>query len=374
MMFRRVIIALALVALAACESASVVSTGPDDNPQALTAKGVALLERNDAQGAMAAFQRAAALDPRFLQAREGYARAALAAGRFEDGLAAAEAGREIAGRDGKARRVFVALQIDLIGAEARASWYTRGSELLWTELRADPTAWVDGPIHLAGGKIAAKAEDYPEAARLLRIAVNIGGREGQAADKELVRVEEVVRASLGSRGLAQIAAKTAITRADFVAILFDDFDLGSYLGQKAPEVARAGETGADGSSDYAQLPVADNVRTLHRLGLRGIEIAGGRFRPNDPVTREEFAMLAEDLVIRKTGEASLSRRYIGSESPFADLTPSRASFNAMMSAISRGILSSDIKGQARPTEPVTGSAAILAMRALRGLDKQALLH
>jgi hypothetical protein len=85
-------------------------------------------------------------------------------------------------------------------------------------------------------------------------------------------------------------------------------------------------------------------------------------------------MLAEDLVIRKTGEASLSRRYIGSESPFADLSPSRASFNAMMSAISRGILSSDVRGQARPTEPVTGSAAILAMRALRGLDKQALLH
>lgn len=373
-MIRRVLFAALLLGLAACESAPVVSTGPDDNPQALAAKGTAALERGDAAGAKVAFSRAAELDPRFLKAREGYARAALMSGSHDDGLAVAEAGREIAGKDGPARRVFVALQIDLIGAEARASWYTRGSELYWTELRADPAAWTDGPIHLSSGKLAAKAEDYPEAARLLRIAVHVGGREALEADRELSRVEDVVRASLGSRALAAIAAKTAINRADFVAILFDDFDLAAYLGAKAPEVARPGEAAADGSNDYGQLPVADKARALHRLGLRGIEIAGGKFRPNDPVTREEFAMLAEDLVIRKTGENSLSRRYIGSESPFADLSPSRASFNAMMSAISRGILSSDVRGRARPTEPVTGSAAILAMRALRGLDKQALLH
>jgi len=368
------VVALALLALAACETAPAVSTGPDDTPAALIAKGTRMLELKDGAGAKTAFGRAAELDPRNFQAREGFARAALATGAFDDGLAAAQAGRELAGKDGPRRRVFVALQIDLIAAEARASWYTRGSELYWTELRADPTAWTDGPIHLAAGKIAAKAEDYPEAARLLRIAVGLGGAEAQEADRTLSRVEDIVRASLGSRGLAAIAAKTAINRADFVAVLFDDFDLGTYLGAKAPDAARPGETAADGTSDYAQLPVADKVRALHRLGLRGIEIAGGKFRPNDPVTREEFAMLAEDLVIRKTGEASLSRRYIGSESPFADLSPSRASFNAMMSAISRGILSSDVRGQARPTEPVTGSAAILAMRALRGLDKQALLH
>ncbi|MBM3554221.1 MAG: hypothetical protein FJX47_01530 [Alphaproteobacteria bacterium] len=375
-MIRRVVAALAvLVLVAACESGpAIVSTGPDDTPAAAVAKGNSAMEVRNWGAAEAAFSRAVGLDDRYLDGYRGLARVALASGQATKGFAPAEKGRDLAGRDGKSRRLFQAVLIDLNAAEGRDGWYTRGGEIYWQELQNDPTAWTDGPIHLALGKSAAKAEDYPEATRLLRIAIRLNGPEKTEANRELARLDDAVRASLGDPALAAIARKPGLTRAELVKVLFDDFGILDYLGAKAPAEARPGETATDGTSDYARNPAAERIRALHRLRLRGVETLAGHFRPDAAATREEFAMLAEDLVVRKTGDSGLSRRYIGSESPFTDLTSTRASFNAMMSAISRGILLADIQGRAQPTEPLTGTAAILALRALRGLDPKALAN
>ena len=53
---------------------------------------------------------------------------------------------------------------------------------------------------------------------------------------------------------------------------------------------------------------------------------------------------------------------------FADLDPARVSFNAFMTATSRGLLHPDSEGNIRPTTPMTGADAILALRTLSGRE------
>ena len=184
----------------------------------------------------------------------------------------------------------------------------------------------------------------------------------------LAQVEKVYRAGLGNEAVARIALSNTLSRADVVALIYRHMKLTKLLPSEVERKRRADETGESGSNDYAGHPLADAIVDLHRRNLRGLYIVDGQFRPKDPISREEFALLLEDLIVSKSGNKRLARSFIGSPSPFGDLDPARVSFNAFMTATSRGLLHPDSEGNIQPTTPISGADAILALRTLSGTE------
>ncbi|MBM3567242.1 MAG: hypothetical protein FJX46_00635 [Alphaproteobacteria bacterium] len=357
----RAILAFAAAAmlLAACETATIKSTGPEDTAANAILRGEAALTARNFVQAEELFARAIGLDPAYLQAYDGFGRAALGAGHFEDGIKVVDRGlaRVVASPE---RRRMQTVKIDLIAGQGGTGAYARARSVLDEALERDRDAFTDGALHMAMARAAVKFDEPAEAARLARIAVKSGGApmaEGQAM---LGRLDDQLRAGIGNEETRAIAASASITRAQLVRLLYGEYDIAKQLNLQAQAAApTVGDLGAD--------PASQDIRLVLGQRLRGLEVVGGNFRPTEPATREEFAMLLEDLVVRANKDRGLSRRFIGSASPFPDLSATRASFNAMMTAMGRGLLAPDVRGNAAPTAPVTGTHAILALRALRGL-------
>ena len=56
------------------------------------------------------------------------------------------------------------------------------------------------------------------------------------------------------------------------------------------------------------------------------------FAPDRPVTRAQFALILEDVIMRVKDDPDMATRHIGKESPFGDVHKGYYAFNAIMTA------------------------------------------
>ena len=111
---------------------------------------------------------------------------------------------------------------------------------------------------------------------------------------------------------------------------------------------------------------------MMKWGVRGLEpvydptTRAFLFKPDIGLTRKEFALILEDVLIKLTGDQKIATAYFGQErSPFPDVRPSDAWYNAALNATTRGIMEPELSGEFRPNDLVDGAEAILAIRVLR---------
>jgi len=188
-----------------------------------------------------------------------------------------------------------------------------------------------------------RTEDH--ARRLTRLDAPLSA-EG---DKILKTVDAIRRArASGDSDVRTLGAKDALTRRDVAVLLDRVLKLDQYLGGVDFGAADAHETTADGRTDYAHLVVSEALRNASRAELRGLVIRDGRFHPDRTVTRETFAMILEDLLYRGSGADETRREHFGNASPFPDVAATRVSFNAVMTAVSRGLMAARDDGALRP--------------------------
>jgi hypothetical protein len=108
------------------------------------------------------------------------------------------------------------------------------------------------------------------------------------------------------------------------------------------------------------------IMTVLPWMLRGLRVDGSLFHPDRPVTRGEFAMMVEDVIIKMSGDEGLATRYISeSRSPFADLESSSPYFNSAMVSTVKGILMTDSSSRFGVSDALSGADALLAMRELK---------
>ncbi|HXC93222.1 MAG TPA: S-layer homology domain-containing protein, partial [Geobacteraceae bacterium] len=78
------------------------------------------------------------------------------------------------------------------------------------------------------------------------------------------------------------------------------------------------------------------------------------------------AFILEDVLMKITGDEKLATAYFGQErSPFPDVRPTSALYNAVMNMTSRGIMEGELSGEFRVDAPVEGPDALLAIRMLK---------
>ena len=93
----------------------------------------------------------------------------------------------------------------------------------------------------------------------------------------------------------------------------------------------------------------------------------GRFYPDETITRAEYAMSVQRLLVVATRDNSLEIRYFGENpSRFSDVPSSHPAYNAMALCSERGIMQSDVMtGKFNPSGKIDGADALLIIRTLQ---------
>jgi len=210
--------------------------------------------------------------------------------------------------------------------------------------------------------------------------IEINGSMAKEADAEFAIIQKIKKAMPESINGKRIAIIKQISRADVAALFIEELKIDELLDKRAPKKSDASLKGPETNSqtgehvkDIRVTDIDDHVlradmQAAINIGIRGLQpFPDNKFRPDQIITRAEYAIMIEDILIKITGENELATRYIDRSSPFPDLHNDLPYFNAVMTCASRGIMTAnDMRtGEFDPFGPISGADALLGIRALK---------
>jgi len=214
-------------------------------------------------------------------------------------------------------------------------------------------------LHFAMAEVYFDNRDFAEARAMLGLSLAADSMTNERAEAMLAHVQQVERAVAITR--SEFAYSASINRAEVARLLNQELAIGQYIPQA--NAKSVGETSDQGLTDYAASDYKEDILASHRLNLRSFRITNGAFSPERAMTRGELAMLVEDILHAKF---QISRTvFIGTASPFSDLKSNSTSFNAVMSAVTRGLMQGREDGTIGPGDLVTGAESILVLHNLK---------
>jgi hypothetical protein len=178
----------------------------------------------------------------------------------------------------------------------------------------------------------------------------------------------------------KIALLEKITRADVAALFIEEVKIDEIFSKRTPKKFDTSFKSPEkkfAAGEYIKVPTATDIedhvlkadiKAAIAMGIKGLQpFPDHTFKPDQSVTRAEFAMMIEDVLVKITGNEKLTTMFIGNESPFPDLRSDLPFFNAAMVCTTRGILElKDIgTGEFDPMGLISGADALLGIRALK---------
>jgi tetratricopeptide (TPR) repeat protein len=230
-----------------------------------------------------------------------------------------------------------------------------------------------GPAHHYMGEAHVAALRLREAEAFFARAVESGGEYAERSRRRWRTVQDVLRVSPGSAAGKSIALVEELSRAEMAALLVEEIGVASfYQATERPGEASFREPGAEARYydsepyDIEGHPMAESVREVLEAGVKGLAPhVDGSFRPDEPLSRAEAAMIYEDLLVRATGNWELGVKFVGRESPFPDLSGEHPAFNAAMLAVTRGLMHTPARtARFDPSGSVSGVEALSALNEL----------
>ncbi len=192
---------------------------------------------------------------------------------------------------------------------------------------------------------------------------------------EVERIQAIERASPGSVLGIKIALVDAITRAELAVLLLEELRLAELMEQRGRGASSSEAFAPPGQEPQANVHPVDAVSSWARpwieevlaLGVPGFELMPDQtFRPDEPVTRANYASVTAGILTLITGNPELATMYVGNESAFPDVRSDSYAFNAIALNVDRGIISVDkVSGRFRPNDTVSGAEALLIVRELQ---------
>jgi tetratricopeptide (TPR) repeat protein len=231
------------------------------------------------------------------------------------------------------------------------------------------------------GEAYREAYRFSDAAAMYRRVLDLGRDYTGDAGRAWALMQRIQQAAPGTAVGKRIALGNAITRAEAAALFVQELRLsevyarrGSGGSDEAPGASKSAhqtesmaEPRKSGATDLATHPLGQDVEAVLGLGVDGLELYPDHtFHPNERVTRAEFALMVEGILIRATGYGELATQFTGKPSPFVDLRDDSPYFDAVMVCTSTGIMkAADLRGREfRPAESISGADALLAIRSI----------
>lgn len=375
---------------------SVKKQGHMDTPAFHTARGDEALMNRDYLKARKSYKRAIALDDQYSPALSGLAvvKANLASApeiseatktqtlvEAEDLLEKAlDTAGEMKGNRARAHifsiRVYVALETP------KERWHEKAMDNYEEAIELTPNR--PSPYFFMA-RAHAKKLNYPEATALYRKVLEFAGDYEEEANKELKRIQRIQRALPGSQFGAAIANVPEISRADVAALfiaelrldrLYKDRNKKQDTGYQVPKNQKKMKTdplqGYPDAIDISGHPVEDAILEIMKLGVKGLEPdPAHKFYPDQKITRAEFALMVQDILVKVTQQPSIETQFIGQPSNFPDVREDVWYYNAVRTVISRDLMSvnNKVTGAFEPFGAVSGADALLTIRNLREILK-----
>lgn len=330
------------------------------SPEHHALNGFKLMDKSRLQDAEREFEWALQLDPEYSPALRGMGLVEGMEGRFGAAFASMERARSSArGEEDKALACVGLLRLHSM--QGGAGWLERAENAfsMAQALRSDlPEAY------LQMGLAYKKAYRLEDAQRSFQRVLEVEGKLADSAREQIGILQKIETAVPSSAAGKRVAVTDFITRADVADLLVHELGLGAGRPK-----AREEETAAAARPmppDVGDHPLGEEIETVIHMEIQGLgPLKDGTFAPNQYVRRSGFAVLITDLIVKLEADPLLHREHLGKRSPFMDVRPEAAYFNAVMVCTEKGLMPETRPGYFEPARRVSGAEAVLVVRNLR---------
>ncbi len=366
------VVFVTLVLLAGCGPKPIKPDSLMDTPENHFNQGMRELDRGDLDEAMAEFQRALDLDPDYA---EGFSGQALVWAKKEDFKQALNLAEKGVNKNDKSVDVHV-IHGRILTMERRGDpedWVKRAVKAFDRALKINPES--DKALFYKG-EAYKDAFMFGDAAAAFSKVIELKGDYAEEADAEWQLVQKIQRAAPGTKMGKKIALIDEIDRADLAVLLMEELKLLEILDKKRPKQY---DTGFQAPDDPTRLQTSEVVHMADVTDVenhwaknwiediveaRGMDVFPDHtFRPDELITRANFAMIMQNILIMATGDESLATKFIGQQSQFPDVNASHFAYNAISLAVQRGFMNADkMSGAFELDKTVSGADALLMIR------------
>lgn len=365
-----------ILLLISCGPKARVPTSQLDTPEHHTYTGMRLLDQEKYTDAEREFKLAIELDPKYSKAYTGIGLVKTATGDFAAAWEGLKKAWKYAKTDDEKLLVYVGRIRYYTQSKSDKNWLGLAKDefeyAILTDTRYAPAYYFMGLAHKAG-------LEFDSAGKMFTKVLELKTDYVSEADAQWNLIQKIQRAMPGTINGKIIAIVDRITRADAAALFMEEMKIDVLYKKRTPKTfdtsfkdpeKAAAATGPAKitAQDIANHPLKADIEGILEIGVRGLEnYPDGNFHPAEIVTRADYAMMLEDILIKVTGDNALATKFIGSTSPFPDLRADLPYFNAVMVVTSRGIMEAkDItSGEFAPLNPVPGVDALLIIRKIK---------
>jgi hypothetical protein len=405
--------------LISCGPKARVAVSQLDTPGNHTFTGLKLLDQEKYDDARREFEMATQLDAKYSKAYTGMALVNIYSGNFNTASENLANGLKYAKNDDE--KLFVNV--------AKIRYHTLNkSDQKWLELaknQFDEAVVTDpkySPAYYFMGLAYKDALEFNQASQMFSQVIQLKTEHMADADAQLKFLQKVHLAMPATEAGKKIALVERITRADAAAIFMEELKIKDLYKKPEPKVSvtplkdkekvstEVKETEKVSievknvekvstelkqtekvptevpplpstppsppvtvpvkllAKDIADHPLKTDIEGILETGVRGLENdPKDNFNPGEIISRGEYAIMLEDVLIKLTGEKDLAARYVNSKSLFPDVPADMPYFNAIIAVTSRGIMEAKNTktGEFAPLKPVTGVEALLIIRKLK---------
>jgi hypothetical protein len=320
---------------------------------------------------MKSFDRAIALDPK---SALGYIGKGLAFGKKGEFKPALENMSKAKGLDpGIEANIGM---IRLLSMQRAKDWLSDAVSEFKAAQKKDPNS---ARLHYYMGIAYKVALDFDRAAEMFRKVLDMNKEFTSEANTQWALIQKIQRAAPGTEIGKKIALIDKIDRADIAALFDQEMNLEKLFTKRGPKTYDTGfkaptESSTQFSPDKtvkmeAATDIKDHwlkpsIEMILKLQVRGLEAGPNHtFDPDKLITKGEFAVMLEDILIKVSGDEKLATKFLGATSPFPDIRNDQYFFSAAMTVTSRNFLEADkATGEFKPGAPVSGADALLSIR------------
>lgn len=364
-------LALALIiGIIGCGPKPIKEESVLDTPDNHFSRGMIELDRGNLNAAMSEFERAKALNPDYGEAYSGMGLVLAMRGDFKKARDLADEGidkndKSIDCRIIKGRIITMERKDD--------DWIEDAVKEFNKAIKINPNS---AKAYYYLGVTHKKGYQFKEAANAFSKVISLKGAYATEANAEWEIIQKIERAAPGTKLGKKIALIEEIDRADLAVLLMEELKLMEILKKKRPRTYDTGFKAPEDPTKMKQpgkqsLPeVSDVDQHWAKNWILEIVEAGGMdpfpdrtFRPDEKITRSNYAMIMQNILIMATGDESLATKYIGQPSRFLDVNSSHYAYNAIALMADRGIMKADkLTGEFNLNGHISGADALLMIR------------
>ncbi|UCD89949.1 MAG: hypothetical protein JSW04_00460 [Desulfobacterales bacterium] len=368
-----------MLLMVACGPKPMAPKAELDTPMHHVKNGNKMLKTGKIDAALREFTRAKELDPKYSPAYVGLGLVHGIKGDYENGFKQLKMAGKYAKGDEQTIAVHVGyMRLYILGSDKiDEDWLKAVERSFKKSIKINP----DNPEPYYFMGIAYKMSfEFDTAASKFSKVLEINKGFVQEADKEYAIIQKIQRAMPGSVVGKKIALLEEITRADVAALFIEELEIDELFRKRTPkqfDTAFKDPEKKFVTGEYVKVPPATDIEdhvlktdidAVIAIGIKGLQpFPDHTYKPYKVITRAEFAMMIEDILIKITGDNSLATKFIGSPSPFPDLRNDLPYFNAAMVCTTRNIMETkDVStGEFDPRGSVSGAESLLSIRTLK---------